>query len=82
MARTLGYSGRDIDGTAKWLADRTTKEVHQQTDHKTPVWCKGRWRSFLYEYEHWFNAIEYIEQHNIRRGRERRPFQFINDALV
>jgi len=37
----ITYSGRDIDRTAKWLAQEMTKTVHRQTDHTGPVWCEG-----------------------------------------
>ena len=33
------------DGTAKWLADQTTKAIHGRTPHTGPVWCKGKWCS-------------------------------------
>jgi hypothetical protein len=71
------YSGRDIDGTAKWLADQTTKAIHRRSDHRGPVWCKGRWRSFVFEEEKWLAVIAYIERHNMRRGLPARPFSFL-----
>jgi REP element-mobilizing transposase RayT len=73
----LTYSERDIDKTVKWLKDRCTKAVHQCTPHQGPVWCKGRWRSFIYEEDGWEGAIEYIERHNLRRGLSRRPYKFL-----
>src|SRR5438105_2991439 len=30
MHLAIPYSGRDMDATAKWLADRTTRAVHQR----------------------------------------------------
>jgi REP element-mobilizing transposase RayT len=68
MHLALPYTGRDIDATAKWLADQTTKAVHRHTEHAGPVWCKGNWRSFIYENEYWDNLQTYIQNHNIRRG--------------
>jgi len=64
----LPYTGRDVDGTAKWLADQTTKAVQRNTSHGGPVWCKGNWRSFIYEPEIWHRVHRYIENHNKRRG--------------
>ncbi|MCH8046927.1 MAG: hypothetical protein IID44_24765 [Planctomycetes bacterium] len=73
----IPYSGRDIHRTAKWLADQTTKAVHRGTAHDGPVWCKGKWCTFVFDESHWQNAIEYIERHNMRRGLGRRPNSFV-----
>lgn len=73
----LTYTTRDIDDTVKWLKDRMTKAIHRSTSHKGPVWCKGKWRSFIFDDDHWRNALGYIERHNIRRGLEPRPYPFI-----
>ncbi len=73
----IAYSGRDIDKTAKWLADRTTKAVHRETNHHGPVWCKGKWCSYVFDESHWQGAIDYIERHNTRQGREARPYPFL-----
>lgn len=73
----IPYSGRDIDKTGKWLADQTTKAVHRHTAHDGPVWCRGRWRTFIFQLSHWKNALDYIERHNVRGGLCRRPYSFI-----
>jgi REP element-mobilizing transposase RayT len=73
----LTYSDRDIDNTVKWIKDQATKAIHRTTDHAGPVWCKGRWRSFIFESKLWDNTLAYIERHNVRRGVEPRPFAFI-----
>lgn len=73
----IPYSGRDIHKTAKWLADQTTKGVHRQTNHAGPVWCKGKWCSYLFDESHWQSTLEYIEHHNIRRGRHAKPYPFL-----
>jgi hypothetical protein len=77
MHLLIPYSGRDIEVTAKWLADQTTKAVHRRTSHAGPVWCKGKWCSFVFEPGHWDNAREYIERHNVERGRGQRPYTFV-----
>jgi REP element-mobilizing transposase RayT len=73
----MTYTERDIDNTVKWLKDQMTKAIHRQTSHHGPVWCKGRWRSFIYELAAWQNAQAYIERHNVRRGVGARPYAFI-----
>lgn len=73
----LTYTERDINITAKWLKDKTTKEVHKTTSHKGPVWCKGRWRGFVFDPLMWDNTKAYIERHNERRGQGPRPYPFI-----
>jgi REP element-mobilizing transposase RayT len=78
----IPYSGRDIDHTLKWIADQTTKAVHRATDHHTPLWCKGRWRSFIYEPSYWFDAARYIERHNVRQGNVPRPWSFLVPAAT
>ncbi|MCH7988238.1 MAG: hypothetical protein IID46_03705 [Planctomycetes bacterium] len=78
MHLLIPYVGRDIENTAKWIADQTTKSVHRQTDYQGPVWCKGKWRSFIFEKSHWENTIDYIERHNVRRGLSRAPYSFIS----
>ncbi|HEY5315264.1 MAG TPA: transposase [Pirellulales bacterium] len=45
----LTYSTRDIDTTIKWIKDHATKAVHAETSHAGPVWCKGRWRTFVFD---------------------------------
>ncbi len=77
MHLLIPYSGWDIDKTAKWLADQTTKAVHRSTAHAGPVWGKGKWCSYVFDEGHWENAIQYIERHNLRHGREAKPYAFI-----
>lgn len=77
MHLLIPFSGRDIDGTAKWLADQTTKGVHRDTAHQAPVWCKGKWRTFVFDPSHWDNAQAYIERHNSQHGLPVRPYPFI-----
>jgi len=73
----IPYSGRDIGNTAKWLADRMTKAVHRGTNHAGPVWCKGKWCSYVFDQSHWDSTMQYIERHNIRHGRPAQPYSFI-----
>jgi hypothetical protein len=74
MHLAIRYPGRDIDVTAKWLADQTAKAVHRETSHTGPVWCKGRWRAFIFQEEQWQVTLRYLERHNLRHGRPaRRP---------
>jgi len=73
----LTYSERSIDNTIKWLKDRWTKAIHSQTSHSGPVWCKGRWRQFIYDDSAWEAIRQYIERHNERRGAGPWPYSFI-----
>ena len=73
----LTYTPNDIDNTVKWLKDRTTKSVHRDTDHLGPVWCRGKWRSFVFDGQAWSAARGYIERHNVRRGLVAGPYAFI-----
>jgi hypothetical protein len=68
MHLALPYTGRDIDGTAMWLADQTTKAVHRNTPHAGPVWARGCWRSFIFDPARWAATERYIRNHNVRRG--------------
>jgi REP element-mobilizing transposase RayT len=77
MHLLITYSGKDIDGTAKWIAQQTTKAVHRDTPHRSPLWCEGRWRGFLFDQAHWNNSIASIERHNLRKGLLARPYDFI-----
>jgi REP-associated tyrosine transposase len=74
----LTYTERDVDTTIKWLKDQLTKAIHRQTPHAGPVWCKGRWRSFVFDPDVWRNTTAYIERHNTRRGVGPRPYPFID----
>lgn len=78
----IPYTGRDIDHTVKWIADQTTKAIHRHTDHAGPVWCKGRWRTFVFEASHWNNTTAYIRRHNTRRGLPPDPFPFITPLTM
>ena len=69
-----------IDNTVKWLKDQATKAVHRDTPHQGPVWCKGRWRSFVYDPLIWQNTRRYIERHNDRRGVGPRPYPWLDDV--
>ena len=75
----ITYCGRDIHTTAKWIADQTTKAVHRETNHQGPVWAKGKWCSYIFDESQWRNTMHYIEQHNIRRGLDPRPYAFVVD---
>jgi REP element-mobilizing transposase RayT len=78
----IPYSGRDIEKTAKWIADKTTKMIHAKTNHSGPVWCKGKWCSYIFDDECWTSVMNYIEQHNIRRGRAKRPYSFLSLSVI
>jgi REP element-mobilizing transposase RayT len=78
----LTYTERNVDKTVKWIKDRTVKAIHRRTPHDGPVWCKGKWRSFIFDLDVWQHALEYIEQHNICRGAGPRPYAFIAAAVV
>lgn len=73
----LTYTERDIDNTVKWLKDQMTKSIHRETPHDGPVWCKGSWRSFIFDEPMWDNSRRYIERHNERRGVGPRPYSFL-----
>jgi hypothetical protein len=73
----LTYSPRDIDHTVKWIKDRCTKAIHTATPHGGPVWCKGRWRSYIFDERVRHNTLRYIERHNVRRGVGPRPYPWI-----
>ena len=75
----LTYTERDIDVTAKWLKDQTTKSVHRHTSHQGPIWCKGRWRGFIFDPLMWRNTRCYIERHNERRGQPIRPYDWVDE---
>jgi REP element-mobilizing transposase RayT len=75
----LSYTERDINGAVKWIKDRTTKAIHRSTPHRGPVWCKGKWRSFLFDWDVWAAVVTYIEGHNVRRGVGPQPYPFISD---
>jgi len=77
MHLLIPCGGRDIDRTAKWIADQTTKGVHRDTAHVGPVWCKGKWRTFVFDQSHWENVRLYIERHNSKHGLPVRPYAFI-----
>ena len=78
----ITYSGLDIDKTAKWLADQTTKAIHRDTRHDGPVWAKGKWCRFVYERQSWNDTIRYIENHNKRRGVGPQPYAFVTDGWL
>jgi len=65
----ITFTPGDIDHAIKWIKDRTTKAVHRETAHRGPVWCKGKWRSFVFDQIVWQNTITYIERHNRRDHR-------------
>lgn len=73
----LTYTGRDVDNTVKWIKDQVTKAIHRHTRHTGPVWCRGKWRTFIFDDDVWQAARTYIERHNLRRGVGHRPYPFI-----
>jgi len=79
MHLLITYTSRDIDATAKWIADQTTKAVHHDTPHTGPVWAKGKWRAYIEDESYWRHTIDYIERHNERRGVGRRPYDWVTD---
>ncbi|MCH8151512.1 MAG: transposase [Planctomycetes bacterium] len=73
----LTYTRCDIDNTVKWIKDRTTKAIRRETNHQGPVWCKGKWRSFMFDDQVWSKTAAYIERHNIRHGEPAQPYPII-----
>ena len=73
----LTHTLNDIDNTVNSLKDRTAKAVHSGTDHVGPVWCRGRWRSFIFDPTPWAAARRYIERHNVRRRVPAAPHRFM-----
>jgi hypothetical protein len=82
MHLLIPYSGRDIEITAKWLADQTTKAVHRETPHQGPVWSKNNWIRHIFAIENWENALLYIDDHNVRAGRGSRPYSFLCEVQL
>ena len=80
MHLLLPYTGKNIDTTAKWIADRTTKSVHRHTPHAGPVWCKGTWQTYIFDEGQWINAADYIRRHNRRAGRPDNPYPWIGEG--
>lgn len=80
MHLLLSYTTRDIDKTAKWVAQQTTKAVHKHTPFTGPVWCEGKWLGFVFDDEHWEATRAYIERHNVRRGLGARPWKWISES--
>ncbi|MCD4726296.1 MAG: hypothetical protein K8R46_01440 [Pirellulales bacterium] len=78
----ITYTERNIDNTIKWIKDQTTKDIHRRTQHTGPVWCKGKWRTFIFDLDVWGSARTYIEQHNVRHGLGARPYSFLNPDFV
>ena len=77
MHLLITFTNRDIELTAKWIAQMTTKAVHRSTAFDRPLWCGGKWLGFIYDEGHWNNARLYIERHNVRRGLPARPWDWI-----
>ncbi|HMB96657.1 MAG TPA: transposase [Tepidisphaeraceae bacterium] len=76
------YSKLDIHRSVKWISQRTTKAIHQETSHLGPVWGKSDWTSYIFESEYFMNVKRYIENHNVRRGTDARPYAFISDVIL
>ena len=73
----MTFTSRNIDNVAKWIAQQTTKSVHRETDFIGPIWCEGKWLTFVFDNEHWDNTQKYIERHNLRRGLPAQPWNWI-----
>jgi REP element-mobilizing transposase RayT len=80
MHLLMTYTTRDIDNTAKWIAQQTTKGVHKNTPFTGPVWCEGKWLGFVFDESHWDATRQYIERHNVRRGLPVRPWDWISES--
>jgi hypothetical protein len=77
MHLLLTATARDIERTAKWIGQMTTKAVHAKTEFMRPVWCENKWLEFIFDQDHWENLRRYIERHNIRRGLPAKPWPWI-----
>jgi REP element-mobilizing transposase RayT len=78
MHLLMTYTTRDVDNTAKWIAQQITKGVHKNTPFTGPVWCDGKWLGFIFEESHWETTRQYIDRHNVRRGLPVRPWSWIS----
>jgi len=65
---------REIDVTAKWIADQTAKAVNRLVRRPSKLWAAKKWICEIEESKHWDEVARYIEDHNQRRGMGRRPF--------
>jgi REP element-mobilizing transposase RayT len=77
MHLLMTYTTRDVDRTAKWIAQETTKSVHRHMSFTGPVWCEGKWLGFIFDVDHWDKTRAYIERHNVRRGLPAQPWDWI-----
>jgi REP element-mobilizing transposase RayT len=75
-------TGCDMDITAKWIADQSTKAIHRYTRHTGPLWTKNEWCHHIDKQEHWESAILYIDEHNLRAGRGSRPYPFLTPVEI
>ncbi len=73
MHLLIPCAGRDIHHTMRWIGDQTTKAVRRHTDHRGPLWCKGKWCTYVFEESHWHNTMQYIQRHHPAA----RPFSFV-----
>lgn len=78
MHLLIAFEGEHpVSSTVRWLFHKATRKVHATTSHTGPVWVKNHWCGEIENDVQWDNAIEYIEQHNVRAGRQRRPYSFL-----
>lgn len=82
MHLLMTFSECDVDGIAKWLAQRTTKGVHKRTSFSGPLWCEGKWLEFVFDRSHYENIRDYIERHNLRRGLPAQPWPSITETAL
>jgi hypothetical protein len=78
----LTYSGLQIERTAKWICQQTTKAIHRETNPKGPVWERNDWTSFVFDPEYFMNVKRYIERHNERRGVGPRSYSWVSDIIL
>lgn len=77
----MTFNSRNIDNTIKWLKDQMTKAIHQNTGYQGPVWCKGKWCSYIFDVEVWENTMAYIQRHNERWEVGANPYPFVKPLV-
>ena len=74
MHIAIGYTGRDIDTTGKWIADQTTKAVTGIRRTSGRYGAKGDGDRLCMTSWSGEKVQRYIRQHNIRRGLPADPY--------
>ena len=70
---------KEVITTLKYRSARAIQKLRENTRKRASrsIWTKGQFVTYIKSVDHLHNAITYVQQHNLRCGRDATPYDWI-----